>query len=319
MRVYAFDIGGSSIKHALIQVANGNASITDRFPSIQLDTFTLRELVTRLTAALHGHFESTGEPLSTIGISTTGSVDDSGRVLRAGHFQDYQNTSWSEILTDRFQQVEHVLTINDGRASTWAEYTLHRSGSAPFVHFVLGTGIGGGIVSDGALVPGADSAAGGFGHIKVSQTSDIPCSCKRFGCVETFAAAPAIVRSYVKKAGIDPESVQLAQVVAASRDGNTAAKAAFEEAGEWLGMAISNVMNMLNPSAITLGGGLALAASEAIEDTPDSGFLKAAVETARGLALPRIATKTVIKPAEYGNDGGLIGAALLATSTGRRK
>ena len=115
-----------------------------------------------------------------LAISTTGSVAADGRVVSAGMFDGYRDIRWDELLDG----VPAVFVTNDGRASSYAEYWRRRTWSDSLAHFVIGTGVGGGLVDRGGLVVGADGLAGLFGHIKIDRTSRIPCSCRNFGCVE---------------------------------------------------------------------------------------------------------------------------------------
>lgn len=312
MKLYAIDIGGSYVKRALVELNAGQVNIIKSFDAIKLTSNRFEDLLMSVTS-------STGDALrheSQIGIvaiSTTGSVDANGTVVRAGHFEDYANISWEKILLREFPQLAKVVTVNDGKASTWAEFMAQKSQPSVFAHFVVGTGIGGGIVVHGELLYGDNGYAGYLGHIKVATQSDVVCSCRHFGCVETFAAAPAIVRLYEAQCKPGREKMTtLADVTMAARGGDDRAVDAFRSAGKWLGIALSNVMNILNPAVITIGGGVVLAAFNAEDQDAKNVFIDAAVQEARTLALTRVAAETKICPAKYGNDGGLMGAALIA-------
>ncbi|HKO52147.1 MAG TPA: ROK family protein [Polyangiaceae bacterium] len=94
-------------------------------------------------------------------------------------------------------------------------------------------------------------------------------------------------------------------------NGDMIAAAAFRRAGEWLGIAISDLMNILNPAVITIGGGVVLAAAT-LGDAGSNPFVEAAIAKAALLAHPGLMPVTRISSAVYGNDGGLVGAALMA-------
>lgn len=304
----AIDIGGSSIKSALCTSDDGLVkmlSVREPVPVRSRDFASLRSMVMDIVDDVLRE-----QKIQALGISTTGAVDRSGRVLSAGHFVGYEDVSWADILMAAFPSLTRVVTINDGKASTWAEYRGTGRPSEVFAHFVVGTGVGGGLVCCDALVYGDGETAGALGHMKVALDSDVICSCGRTGCVETVASAPAIVRLFAGGEGRG-DATGFDDVVNAARNGDPAALVAFDSAGRWLGVAISNVINVLNPRFITVGGGV-LVASQAIDPVGGGPYLRAAVQRARELAFEDVAEATTIIPSRYGNDGGIIGAALMA-------
>ncbi|MGD0309690.1 MAG: ROK family protein, partial [Acidobacteriota bacterium] len=102
-------------------------------------------------------------------------------------------------------------------------------------------------------------------------------------------------------------------IAEAASAGSAEALRAFEVAGSWLGVAISNVINVLNPRFITIGGGVVLA-SMTVGGDEGGPYLRAAVRRARELAFEDVAQETRIVPSRYGNDSGMFGAALLAAA-----
>jgi glucokinase len=314
MKVYALDIGGSSIKHALVDVSSAGAVIIDHFSQIQLSTRLFSDLREALVITISDVVKNNSD-ISTVAISTTGNVDQNGMVRRAGHFIGYENVLWSHILCNEFPSISHIKVVNDGKASTWAEFSSLKEHCETFAHVVVGTGIGGGMVIKRELFYGDEGSAGSFGHIKVYADTDIPCSCTRVGCVETVASAPAIIRAYKLAKNdhtdmIEPNTLEDIAVLAKAGDEN--ALAVFIKAGEWLGVALSNVMNIINPQVVTIGGGVVLAA-ESIQGGTNI-FLDAAQKKATSLALKRVAAATSIRRAMHGNDSGLLGAAMLSCS-----
>lgn len=313
LRCYSLDIGGSSVKQALVDTDGRQARIIERLESVSLESRKFGDLrVQVLNAAAEA---LSGWPdVETVAISTTGVVGQSGLVQNAGHFIGYSHVWWRDIFTSEFRQVKHVTTTNDGKASTWAEYALQAGDPAVFVSFVVGTGVGGGIVCYDRLVFGDDDSAGGVGHQKVELSGmGVKCSCRRYGCVEPLSSGPAVVRAFIARGGSlrnDGGESELDEVAHAARRGDAAAVAAFEDAGGWLGVAISNIMNVLNPKVITVGGGVILA-STAIDSEPGGPYLREATRRAGELALQGLDEVTSIMPAATQNDGGLLGAALL--------
>ncbi len=242
-----------------------------------------------------------------LAICTTGSVTQNGVVLKAGHFEGYENVDWAALLMPDNAGLTSVHVVNDGRASTWAEFVSQQD-SDSLLHVVVGTGVGAGLVSQGRPLLGEHGFAGYLGHMKVAPAGDVVCSCGNKGCIETVASGPAIVRHY-HDAGGDQAIGDFPAVVSAAQQGDTAAEEALEVAGTWLGLGISYAMNLLNPGLVTIGGGV-------VESTTstDAGFglyADAAIREAQAKAHRRVATAT-IRPGSFGNEGGMIGAALFS-------
>lgn len=314
MEIYSLDIGGSSIKRGLVRVSSKGAEITSHLPAIRLTTRSVAEVKEQVIASVADHARK-GWRKVIVAISTSGAVDRSGLVINSGHFDDYSNVNWSDVLKLALRkEVKSVTTVNDGKASTWAEYQRVGRGNEVFTNFVVGTGVGGGIVCFDRLLFGDDETAGALGHMKVGGDATVECSCGRFGCVETLASGPAIARAYHdlrQHERASTEQFSFEDVFQAAKSGDGLAIQAFSIAGSWLGAAISNVINVLNPRHITVGGGVLEASTEI--GTAGGPYLRAAITRANELAFDDIAAATIIEPATTGNDGGLLGAALLAS------
>lgn len=311
--VYALDIGGSSVKSCLVHVKGDQVAILERYGSARLPSRQFSD-VEQIVVQAVGQVLSATPTLSAVGISTTGSVDSSGIVVSAGHFQGYVNVSWNKLLRRDFPRLERVVAVNDGRASTWAEYCANISKISSHIHAVVGTGVGGGIVYKGDLMQGDSGQAGYIGHIKITLDQTALCSCGKMGCVETLASGPAIVRHF----NADPSgpnddyATAFDTVCELARKGDMTARAAFSRAGYFLGMGLGNAMNVLNPSQVTVGGGVILA-SESIDTLGDGGpYLRSVADGIQAAAHKRVAAAATLRQSVHGNDGGMVGAALLA-------
>lgn len=313
MHVYSMDIGGSSVKHGIVEVDAESATIVDVPQLIPLPSLDFRDLRDLIFDAISVMTKSRPD-IASIGISTTGSVDTSGKVVSAGHFNDYKNVDWAELIGSKFPQIRTVITVNDGRAFAWGEYSTDPIGGKSHIHAVVGTGVGGGIVHDGELLLGDSGQAGYIGHIKITTAPTPICSCGSMGCVEVLASGPAIVR-YLSEKSEDSTllgSDAFATIATRAQQGDELALAAFSSAGRWLGIGLGNAMNVLNPSVVSVGGGVVLA-SESITGADDGGpFFASVIEGVRQAAHRRVFASADIRPARLGNDGGMIGAALLA-------
>lgn len=191
-----------------------------------------------------------------------------------------------------------VYLENDVNALTLAE-RWYGAGRAfrSFVCVTVGEGIGAGVVIGGELYRGAAGGAGELGHTTINP--DGPrCRCGERGCLEVYASDRFLL-SQAKALGY--ESIE--ELTAVARDGDRAAQAVFTKMGRALGIGVKNLVNLLNPEAVVLGG-------ERL-DAADL-FLPAFEEQVRRHSFPKEAEDLVIVPAELGEEGFLIGAATLA-------
>jgi len=161
------------------------------------------------------------------------------------------------------------------------------------VFLAVGTGIGAGILSGGRVIEGAHGVAGAVGWMTLdAHWKD---EYERTGCWEWEAAGPALAR---RAGGISPE-----EVVRLARLGNESALAALRETADWLGRGIANLINLLNPEMVVLGGGLMHAGD----------LLLPLIRASAGRwAQPLAMQRTVIELTKLGEDAGLLGAARLA-------
>jgi glucokinase len=208
------------------------------------------------------------------------------------------------------------LVDNDANAAAWGEYRLGAGrGSKDMLLVTVGTGIGGGIVSEGHLFRGAHGFAAEIGHIIVEPGGPL-CGCGNRGCWEQVAAGRAIDRlgreaardhpeaMFVELSGGDPEKVSGPFVTEAAKRGDELARQILTEVGRRLGEGIAGLVNVLDPDVVVVGGG-AIEAGDLLLD-PARTSCTEAVEA------PEHRPEIPILPAELGNEAGGVGAALLA-------
>jgi predicted NBD/HSP70 family sugar kinase len=120
---------------------------------------------------------------------------------------------------------------------------------------ILGTGVGGGIVAHGRVIAGANAIAGEWGHNRLpGDEPEWPrCYCGRNGCVETFLSGPAMARDHAQSGA---ETMQPAEIAARAAAGDSACEATLRRYEARLARALAVVINILDPDAIVLGGGL---------------------------------------------------------------
>lgn len=149
-----------------------------------------------------------------------------------------------------------VLVDNDVNIMALGERAHYWPEADNLLFIKVATGIGAGIISGGLLQRGADGTAGDIGHIRVPRGGDVLCRCGNYGCLEAMASGPAVA------AALSAEGIPVTtgdEVLELARRGNMAAIKAMRQAGRDLGDVLAASVNLLNPSVIVIGGGLASA------------------------------------------------------------
>jgi len=212
-----------------------------------------------------------------------------------------------------------VYMLNDVRTATLGELTFgHGRTARTMAFFALGTGIGGGVVVDGKLRLGPLGAAGELGHQTV--LADGPrCGCGNRGCVEALASGPAIIAEGVRLVlggqapklheivGGDVSEITTKEMAQAAAEGEETVKEAIVRAARYLGIAVANVITILHPDLIVLGGGVAQI-GELLFDTVR--------ETVRARVGMLPTGDIAIKPSMLGDKAGILGGIALAMKGG---
>jgi len=199
--------------------------------------------------------------------------------------------------------------INNARGMALAEHHFGVARDLPNVVYLnVGRGIGAGLVLGGQLYLGGDGWAGEVGHTTVDE--DGPrCACGNYGCLEALAANPAIVRRALKgvrqgaQTALDPDHVTVEAIVALAQGGDSFARSLVEQTGRYVGVGVANLVNLLNPNAVVIGG--------LITEAGDL-FFEAVRHAVQVRALQRPAHSVRILPTNFGRDASAIGAATLA-------
>ena len=239
----------------------------------------------------------TGRTLGT-GVCISGFVDpESGSDLFTP-ILGWENAALREPLKDRLGWP--IWVENDVNALALAErwYGAGRT----FRHFIcitVGDGIGAGFVIGGDIYRGAFGGAGELGHITIDPDGPV-CRCKERGCLEVFASDGFLLK---EAAALDIGDIE--SLIESARNGGSEARRVFTRMGQYLGIGAKNVVNLLNPEAIVLGGERMDAADL---------FLPSFEEEVCRHSFPSEARQLRILPAELGQDGFLIGSATLVAA-----
>ena len=245
------------------------------------------------------------DDVAGIGAGAPGPMElDSGTVLETPNL-GWRNAPLRELLVEA-AGVPATLH-NDADCAAYGEWRRGAGrGARCLVCLTLGTGIGGGIVLDGRVHQGVSGSAGEVGHTCV-EMNGLLCGCGARGCVEAYASGPAIAARALD-AGYCPESPQRVTaetVCRAAADGDRKAARVVADTGAILGVAVANLMHVLNPDVIVLAGGVARAGDLLF------GPLRREVRR-RAFASAEAACR--IEPAAFPETAGVVGAAELFRS-----
>jgi glucokinase len=302
------DLGGSKIKVGGVSEA-GTLFATRQVATPAGDAPAVIDRIVALVTELRAHYPE--HPPAGVGVGVAGQViAGSGMVHFAPNLR-WDRVPLQEALTDRLSLPVRVL--NDVRAATYGEWTFGAGrGCTNLVCLFLGTGIGGGIVTDGRLLVGHSNSAGELGHHTVDLNGP-PCSCGNHGCLEALTGGwaikrdgrraaterPEAARALLERAEGKADAITARTVIDAYHAGDALATEIITTALTALEAGLVNIVNGLNPERILLGGGLATGLQAEFLG------LEAAVKQ-RALS---IATADLqLLPAALANDAGAIGA-----------
>jgi len=210
---------------------------------------------------------------------------------------------------------------NDANLAALGElYFGAGQGLRNIVYITVSTGVGGGVISDGHLLLGANGLAGEIGHMTI-EANGPRCACGNLGCLEALASGTAIAREARARLATgtqtamrdlahgDPERVTAVLVEQAARQGDAVAAAILHTAATYLGIGVVNVLHLFDPEMVIIGGGV----SQAGELVFDPVF-----EVVQQRAMLPYRARTRIVRAQLADDAGLMGALALVMSEGGR-
>lgn len=316
-KIIGIDLGGTSIKLAIL-TQEGEIQQKWSIPTNILDGGS--HIVSDIIASIQHQMEQlnlTSKDFLGIGMGSPGVVD-----RKRGTVVGAYNLNWKseqEIKT----RIETELGLpfyidNDANVAALGEKWVGAGENDPDVVFItLGTGVGGGIIAENHLIHGVAGAGGEIGHLTVDFEKAFMCTCGKPGCLETVASATGVVNlsrrlaqeyagdSILKAMLDDGQEVTAKVVFDLAKQDDSLALMVYEKFSHYLGLACSHIGNLLNPSAIVIGGGVSAAGE----------FLLVGVQKYFGLyAFPQVKQSTKIRLAELGNDAGVIGAASLVVN-----
>ena len=310
------DVGGTKLLGCAVDAADPGRPLLERRADTPQSPDSLLEGLSEMVDSLQAGLAADGHPVgAALGVGMPALVGLDGTPQFAPHLPGLTGFPFADLLATRLGLT--VTVDNDANCAAVAEARFGlAAGHTDVVLVTLGTGIGGGIISGGRLVRGAHGLAGEPGHMVVVPDGE-SCPCGRRGCWERYASGSGLAllgRSAVV-AGRAPDLVALAgsaeavrgeHVVAAALAGSPGGLGVMEEFGWWVALGLANLVNLLDPAVIVLGGGL-VDAGDVLMTPVESAFS----EFVRGSSSRPVPP---IEIAGLGSSAGAIGAALLALS-----
>lgn len=303
--VTGVDIGGTDIKIGLV-TRDGRVEKNGKIPTRPEEG--PGAAAARVRDWLNGQGVAAGEP-GAAGVACAGLIDrEAGRIITSPNLEGWEGAELGGIFSSALSVPVYV--ENDASAAAFGEYRMGAGrGTKDFACLTLGTGVGGGFVTGGVLHRGFHGLAGEIGHT-IIMIDGPECSCGNRGCLEAFVGAGYIVERARAALESEPESElhRLAQItvkdisIAASK-GDRFALNVLKETGYYLGIGLCNLIHIMDPEVIAIGGGVAGAGELILEPA------RAAI---RDCVMHEMLAGARIVQAELGNRAAMIGVSILA-------
>ncbi len=312
-RVIGIDAGGTKLLGGVVDDA---LAVHHRVHRLWANTDRAAVLETMIEAVEEAR--TAAPEADAVGFGIPALVDRDGAVSQWSNHLDLDGVPFRDLMSERLGMP--VFVDNDANLALVAEQRHGAAaGASDALMLTLGTGIGGAAMLGGRLHRGATGSAGELGHVVIDMEGP-PCQgkCPNRGCLEVMASGTAIGREGALAAERHPESplgqartqareVTGAMVTEFAHDGDAVAREVLELVGRRLGVGLASLANALDPEVIVIGGG-AIAADEML--------LAPARAVLRIRALPPVRDNVRVVRAHFGEEAGMLGAALLALGGG---
>lgn len=308
--VIGVDLGGTKLLAGVLDEGLSVRARTYR-PAAAVDA---EAVLAGIEDAVREVLRAADAPVTGVGVGVPCVMDLEHGVARSSVHLPLAGVAVRERLAERLGLP--VWVDNDATVAMLAE---HRAGAAAGVRtavmLTLGTGIGGGLVIDGRVFRGGSGGGAELGHVVVDADGPLcPGDCPNRGCLEAFASGRALGLAAERVAAQRPRtrlgrllesegSLPGTVVTELAHDGDPDACEVMASVGRWLGIGITGLVNVFDPDVVVVGGGV-VAAGDLLLDP--------AREEVRARALAPLAGRAEIVAARFGEEAGMVGAALLA-------
>jgi glucokinase len=305
--IFGIDIGGTTIKLGLFK---NDGRLLEKWEIKTKKEYNGKYIIQDIVSTLEEKFRDRNiikEDIIGIGIGVPGPVLEDGTVLKC------VNIGWGIFnVVDEFQKLIDlpIKVSNDANVAALGEmWQGGGKGYENVIMITLGTGVGGGIIVNGKVIPGSHGAGGEIGHIKVSNNETKTCGCGNKGCLEQYASATGMVNT---AKGVlnntntpsklrDVQNLSAKDIFDVAKNEDELAKKIVNDLGEKLGAALSYISCVVDPEVFVFGGGVSKAGDILIK-TVQEHFKKNSFHAC---------TDTKFELAKLGNDAGIYGAAKL--------
>jgi len=296
--IISLDLGGTNLKTALLDL---KCRIKDK-QILSTPIFNSKDkLICAMTDSVMAIIQRNKllrKDIIGVGLGLPGPID-----IKHGVVHFFPNIpGWKEVKLRGILKKKLGLPVyldNDANLACLAEYKLGAArGFKNVIGLTLGTGVGGGIICDGRLYRGSSYAAGEIGHIPINEYGP-RCNCGGIACVEAYIGNNIIIKEAKK---IFKKNISLEELSKLARRGNKKAIGIWLDVGRRLGIALTGVVNVLNPDCIVIGGGVSNAGRILFDKIK---------EVISRYAMPVQSKAVKIFKARLGSDAGIIGGALL--------
>lgn len=237
------DLGGTKTEAILLDETQ-NVIERKRIPTPQDNYQEILNSISSLVLELSENISD-----FSLGICTPGAISKQTGLIKNSNTQCLIGKSLKEDLENKLEK--KISMENDANCFTMAEATLGAAKDFDFVFgVIIGTGVGGGIVIDKKLYPGRTNIGGEWGHHTLHRNGN-QCYCGKTGCVETYLSGPSLENQWTKLTG---DSLPLPEIL--TKIDSEIGKKWKDEFLENFGFGLANVIDILDPDAIVLGGGL---------------------------------------------------------------
>ena len=305
------DVGGTKVLGGVV-TASGEILATARRDTPREGGRALTEAIAIVATELSQQF-----PVDSIGVSAAGFISsDRQTMLATPNISNWNGVNLVTELTELLHK--KIVLENDANAAAWGEFKFGAGrGRNDLMMLTLGTGVGGGLILDGAVFRGAFGIGAELGHMRLIADGQL-CGCGIRGCLEQYAsgsalmrhareaidASPLLARNLLERGDGSIEGLRGEHITDAARDGDPVAIAAFNTMANYLGAGIASLCAVIDPSCIVLGGGVIDAGELFLSPTRDAAL--------RLIPFSGKHPYPEIVPAELGNNAGLVGVADLS-------
>ncbi len=307
--VIGVDLGGTTVKSGLVS-SDGKIHAQVKLPSLENEG--PKAVIEQIKRSIKGILADVdGKSVEGIGIGAPGVIEKEGGIVK----NPPNLSGWNEIpLGDEIHRSfrMNVEVENDANAAAIAEAKFGAGKKYPnFIFVIWGTGVGGGIISNGKIYRGPSGGAGEIGHISIKYNG-LMCNCGAKGCVEAYigqkhlsSRAAKILKEHpgskiIQLVGGDLSKIEPLYISQAADAGDKVARDILVEAGTFLGVAIGAVMNTLDFRVSIIGGGISAAGKYVFD---------AITESVKAHVLTPLRNDSIVVPAKLGNCAGILGAA----------